>query len=208
MTEPLSERRRRLLRDEVGRVAIRLFVEHGFDNVTVDDIAAAAGTSPRSFFRYFPTKDEVILDYERKLRDRLLLAVKSRPPAEGPVDALRQAYIETSYVEPADRGRVLQLGRVLENAPVLRARVSGERIAEDMALAGHLAERLGAPRDDARVRVIIASMGAVAETEFRTWVRGGGKGNPAKRIAEALALLENGLGQLNVVNTAAARRRK
>ena len=46
MTELLGERRRRLLRDEVGRVAIRLFAEHGFDTVTVDDIAAAAGTSP------------------------------------------------------------------------------------------------------------------------------------------------------------------
>ncbi|MGZ8745904.1 MAG: TetR family transcriptional regulator, partial [Mycobacterium sp.] len=87
MTEALSERRRRLLRDEVGRVAILLFVEHGFDNVTVDDIAVAAGTSPRTFFRYFPTKDEVVLDYERKLQERMLAALKSRPPKEGPVEA-------------------------------------------------------------------------------------------------------------------------
>jgi AcrR family transcriptional regulator len=197
MTEALSDRRRRLLRDELGRVAIRLFVEHGFDSVTVDDIAAAAGSSPRTFFRYFATKDEVVLDYERRLQERLLLALRSRPPDEGPVAALRQAYLETSHVEPAERDRVLQLGRVLESAPALRARVSGERIAEDMALAEHLAQRLGARPDDARVRVIIASMGAVAETEFRIWVRGGGRGDPAKRIAEALELLEGGLGQLD-----------
>ncbi|MGZ5396561.1 MAG: TetR family transcriptional regulator, partial [Mycobacterium sp.] len=154
MTEALSERRRRLLRDEVGRVAILLFVEHGFDNVTVDDIAVAAGTSPRTFFRYFPTKDEVVLDYERKLQERMLAALKSRPPKEGPVEALRQAYIETSHVEPAARGRVLQRGRVLENAPALRARVTGERVAEDLALAEELARRLDAQPDDARVRVI------------------------------------------------------
>ena len=197
MTEALSERRRRLLRDELGRVAIGLFVQYGFDNVTVDDIAAAAGSSPRTFFRYFATKDEVVLDYERRLHERLLVAVRSRPQKEGPVEALRQAYIETSHVEPAERERVLQLGRVLENAPALRARVSGERIVEDLGLAEHLAERLGARADDARVRVIIASMGAVAEKEFRTWVRGGGKGDPANRIAEALALLEGGLGQLD-----------
>jgi AcrR family transcriptional regulator len=197
MTEALSERRRRLLRDELGRVAIRLFVEHGFDSVTVDDIAAAAGSSPRTFFRYFATKDEVVLDYERRLQERLLVALRSRPLEEGPVEALRKAYIETSHVEPGERGRVLQLGRVLESAPALRARVTGERIAEDMALAEHLAGRMGMRPDDARVRVIIASMGAVAETEFRTWVRGGGKGDPAKRISEALALLEGGLGQLD-----------
>jgi len=197
MTEALSERRRRLLRDELGHIAIRLFVEHGFDNVTVDDIAAAAGSSPRTFFRYFATKDEVVLDYERRLQERLLVALRSRPPKEGPVEALRQAYIETSHVVPAERERVLQLGRVLQNAPTLRARVSGERIAEGLALAEHLAERLGAQPDDARVRVIVASMGAVAEKEFRTWVGGGGKGDPANRIAEALALLEGGLGQLD-----------
>jgi AcrR family transcriptional regulator len=208
MTEALSERRRRLLRDELGRVAIRLFVEHGFDSVTVDDIAAAAGSSPRTFFRYFATKDEVVLDYERRLQERLLLALRSRPPDEGPVEALRQAYLETSHVEPAERERVLQLGRVLENAPALRARVTGERIAEDMALAEHLAERLGARPDDARVRVIVASMGAVAETEFRTWVRSGGKGDPAKRITEALALLEGGLGQLDDAPKAGGRRKR
>jgi AcrR family transcriptional regulator len=208
MTELLSERRRRLLRDELGRVAIRLFAEHGFDTVTVDDIAAAAGTSPRTFFRYFPTKDEVVLDYERRLQERLLVAVRSRPTGEGPVEALRQAYIETSHVEPAERARVLQRGRVLESAPALRARANGERMEEDVALAEHLADRLGAERNDWRVRVIIASMGAVAATEFRTWVHGGGKGDPAKRIAEALALLEVGLGQLDHVKTAPRSRKK
>jgi AcrR family transcriptional regulator len=197
MTEALSERRRRLLRDELGRVAIQLFVERGFDSVTVDDIAAAAGSSPRTFFRYFATKDEVVLDYERKLIERLLVAVRSRPPEEGAVEALRHAYIETSHVEPAERERVLQLGRVLENAPALRARVTGERITEDAALAELLAERLNTRPDDAQVRVIITSMGAVAEKEFRTWVRRGGKGDPAKQISEALALLEAGLGQVD-----------
>ncbi len=208
MTELLSERRRRLLRDEVGRVAIRLFAEHGFDTVTVDDIAAAAGTSPRTFFRYFATKDEVVLDYERRLQERLLVALQSRPPEEGPVAALRQAYIETSHVEPAERGRVLQLGRVLDSAPALRARVNGERIGEDLPLAEQLADRLGARPDDARVSVIVASMSAVAATEFRAWVHGGGKGDPANRIAEALTLLEVGLGQLDEIATASRRRKR
>jgi AcrR family transcriptional regulator len=199
MTEALSERRRRLLRDELGRVAIRLFVEHGFESVTVDDIAAAAGSSPRTFFRYFATKDEVVLDYERRLQERLLVALRSRPPEEGPVEALRQAYIHSSHVEPADRGRILQLGRVLQDAPALRARVNGERIAEDLVLADELANRMGTRSGDARVRVIIAAMGAVAATEFRAWVIAGGKGDPAKHISEALSLLEDGLRQLDEI---------
>jgi AcrR family transcriptional regulator len=197
MTELLSERRRRLMREELGRIAVRLFAEHGFDNVTVDEIAAAAGTSPRTFFRYFATKDEIVLDYERRLQERLLEALRSRPMTEGPVEALRQAYIATSRVEPADRQRVLQLGRILEAAPALRARASGERLAEDRAVAENIAERLRTRARDARVRVIVAAMGAVSATEFRAWVDSGGKGDPAERISEALTLLEAGLGQLD-----------
>jgi AcrR family transcriptional regulator len=196
MTELLSERRRRLMRDELGRIAIGLFAERGFDNVTVDDIVAAAGTSPRTFFRYFPTKDEVVLDYERRIQERLVEALRARPPGEGAVEALRQSYIATSHVEPADRRRVLQLGRILAAAPALRARANGERIAEDQPLLELVAERLGRDADDVRVRVIVAAMGAVAASEFRAWVNGGGKGDPAKRISAALELLEIGLGQL------------
>jgi AcrR family transcriptional regulator len=197
MTELLGDRRRRLMREELGRIAVRLFAEHGFDNVTVDEIAAAAGTSPRTFFRYFATKDEIVLDYERRLQERLLEALRSRPMTEGAVEALRQAYIATSRVEPADRQRVLQLGRILEAAPALRARASGERLAEDRAIAEHIAERLGTRADDAKVRVIVAAMGAVSATEFRVWVDRGGKGDPAERISEALTVLETGLGQLD-----------
>jgi AcrR family transcriptional regulator len=197
MTELLSQRRRQLMRDELGRVAIGLFAERGFDNVTVDDIVVAAGTSPRTFFRYFPTKDEVVLEYERRLQQRLMVALQERPPGESAVEALRQAYIVTSHVEPADRQRVLQLGRILAAAPALRARANGERIADDLSVVEHVADRLGVKANDARARVVIAAMGAVAATEFRAWVNDGGKGGPAKRISDALTLLETGLGQLD-----------
>ncbi|MDA4088720.1 TetR family transcriptional regulator [Mycolicibacterium hassiacum DSM 44199] len=197
VTESMTDRRRRLMRDELGRVAMRLFAERGFDQVTVDDIAAAAGTSPRTFFRYFPTKDDVVLDYERRLQRRLLAAVRNRPVGEGPVVALRNAYIETSHVERGERDRVRQLGQVLQNAPALRARVNGERIAEDAELAEELAARAGGRLGAAQLRVVVVAMGAVAAAEFRTWVVDGGRGDPAKRIAAALDLVIDGLGSLD-----------
>jgi AcrR family transcriptional regulator len=197
MTELLGDRRRRLLRDEIGRVAMGLFAERGFDTVTVDDIAATAGTSPRTFFRYFATKDEVVLDYERRVQERLLAALIDRPASEGPVDALREAYLATSHVEPADRAKVVQRGRILAAAPALRARVHGERLAEDEALVAQIANRLGGRQREVRARIIVAAMGAVAATEFRAWVDDGGRGDPAERIGAGLAMLEAGLAQLN-----------
>jgi AcrR family transcriptional regulator len=192
----LSDRRRRLMREELGRIAIGLFAERGFDSVTVDDIVAAAGTSPRTFFRYFATKDEVVLDYERRVQERLVVALEARPSGEGAVEALRQAYIATSRVAPADRERVLQRGRILESAPALRARVNGERVADDQPLLDNVADRLGTDTHDVRVRVIVAAMGAVAASEFRAWVDGGGRGDPAKSISAALTMLKTGLGEL------------
>src|SRR5437763_2139396 len=119
VVEPMVDRRRRIVRAEIGRVAVGLFAERGFEAVTVDDIAAAAGTSPRTFFRYFATKDDVVLDYERRLHDRLVAAYDDQPESVGAVTALRQAYTVTSRIEPGDRPRVLSLGRILATAPAL-----------------------------------------------------------------------------------------
>src|SRR5688500_11186488 len=109
MTAPaasLQDRRRRYVAQEIAQVAMRLFGERGFDDVTVDEIAAAAGISSRTFFRYFATKDEVVLQYQRRIQERLVEALAGRPAGEGPVTALRQAYLHTSRVAPEDRERV------------------------------------------------------------------------------------------------------
>jgi AcrR family transcriptional regulator len=197
MTDSLAVRRRRLLRDEIGRIAVNLFAERGFDSVTVGEIAAEAGLSERSFFRYFASKDEVLLDYERQVWDRLIAAVAARPADEGPVTALRQAFLVTSHVLPQDRDRVVQLGAILARAPELRARSRGERLLNDDELIALVAKRFSGSRAEARsaARVIVSAMNSVAAAEFSAWVGGGGRGDPAARIGKALAILETGLAQ-------------
>lgn len=195
--ETLMDRRRRLLRADLAGVALGLFAERGFELVTVDEIAAAAGMSPRTFFRYFPSKEEVVLDYERRLQVRLVAALEARPPGEGAVRALREAYRDTAHVEPADRPRVVQLGRILDAAPSLAARVHGERVAGTEALVEPVARRMRVPVDDPRPRVVVSAMSAVAASEYRTWLHDGGEGDPADRIVASLALVERGLGHLD-----------
>jgi AcrR family transcriptional regulator len=203
VTEPLAERRRRLLRDEISRVAMNLFAEKGFDNVTVSEIATAAGLSERTFFRYFATKDEVLLGYEYQLWRRLEEVLAARPPHEGPVTALREAFLATSHVEPQDRERVVQLGRILAQAPDLQARSRGQRLVNDDVIIDLVAARLTGPHAKNRTvaRVIVSAMNAVAATEFSVWVQAGGRGNPAVRIGEALGHLESGLAQFDSKGT-------
>jgi AcrR family transcriptional regulator len=197
MRETLVERRRRILRAEIGAVAIRLFAERGFDAVTINDIAEAAGTSPRTFFRYFKTKDDVVLDYERYLLDRLAMALDERPLAEGPVTALREAFVATSHVEVSDRARILELGRILDATPALQGRTHSYRIVGSAPLVAAIATRMGVDGDDPRPRATVAAMTAVAAAEFRAWVVEEGRGDPADRIGAALTLVEGGLTALD-----------
>jgi len=194
--EPLADRRRRLVRADIARVAMALFAERGFGAVTVDDVAAAAGISPRTFFRYFAAKDDVVLEYDQRLRRRLIDAVSSRPPGEGAVTALRTAYVETAHVAPAERARVVQLGRVLAGAPALRAAAHGALAEPDDALLGVVASRMRLPPSDPRPRTVVVAMAAVAAAEWAAWVADP-RGDPARRIADALALVERGLAALD-----------
>lgn len=197
MTETLVERRRRLLRADIGRIAIDLFAEHGFDAVTVDDIAAAAGISQRTFFRYFASKDAIVLDLRHRVDRRLLEAVDARPAGEGAMTALRHAYTTTSHVEPGDRARVVQLARILARTPELQTRAQGEDVSDNDELAARVANRMGVPRSDRRARVLTTAVTAVVGAEFQRWADAGGRGDPSEAIAAALDLLEAGFASID-----------
>ncbi|MET0197228.1 MAG: TetR family transcriptional regulator [Rhodococcus fascians] len=197
MTETLLDRRRRLLRDEIGQIAVGLFASRGFDVVTVDDIAEATGTSQRTFFRYFASKDDVVLDLARRLEKRLVAALDDRPQTEGATAALRNAYCSTSHVPPGERDRVRQVATVLSQAPALSARAHGLYVNENPELLSRLAQRMGLQDDDRRVRVLATSTAAVANVEFHRWAAAGGSGDPSEAIGAALAVLEAGLAVLD-----------
>lgn len=196
----LEDRRavvRQLRRDGVAklieRTAVDLFVERGFGEVSVDDVAAAAGIAQRTFFRYFASKDDVLLGYRRRLDQRLLAALRARPGAEGPVTALRLAFLETSEVSDADREAVFVRGRAVASAPALLARSRGEQVGELDALAAELRSRMRTTDDDTRPRIVAAVMSAAAVTAWDSWVEGDGLDDPALRIAAALDMVVRGL---------------
>jgi AcrR family transcriptional regulator len=203
----LADRRRDLVARDIRRTALALFDERGFDAVSVQDIADAVGMSARTFFRYFASKDDILLDYQRHLDDRLCAALRARPAGEGPVAALRAAFIATSTVAPEDHDAVVARARVLAAAPGLRARAQGERAFASQEIARLLAARMGVdPAADQRPLVIAAAMLAAAVAAWDHWLEHGGTGDPSRAIASALDLIAAGLQQLDQVRPLARRR--
>ena len=183
------------MRAQLTDIALRLFDDMGYDAVGIDSIAAAAGISPRTFFRYFESKDEILLQYERSLHTRLLAALARRPPEEGPVTALRNAYSETSATPPDARAHIRRRGALLADSPSLRTRASGERASSVDDISAVLAQRRG-PGDTStptwRLRVIAAALSAVAAEAWARWIDVGGDTDPAESLAAAFALLTSG----------------
>lgn len=197
MTLSLQDRRRRYVAREIAAAAMSLFGERGFDDVTVEEIAAAAGISSRTFFRYYATKEEVILQYQRRIHERLVEALAARPQAEGPVTALREAYLATSHVAPEDRETVVLRNRFLSGSRTLRVRADGERSADSREVTDVLAGRIDVDAADPHLETLAVAMGATASAAFTRWIAGGGVGDLADEIGAALSLVEDGLTALD-----------
>ena len=89
----LRDRQRAQIRADIRRAAFRLFVERGYDDVTTEEIATAAGVSPRTFFRHVPTKEEVLLAPVRYGGAAIVILLEQRPATESPDVALINAII-------------------------------------------------------------------------------------------------------------------
>ncbi|QIX53731.1 TetR family transcriptional regulator [Rhodococcus sp. DMU1] len=187
MTQDLRARRRQWMQDDLARVAVRLFLDRGYDAVSVEEVAAAAGMSERSFFRYFPSKEAVLRRYRRSLSARLLRSFEARPSDESPLVALRGAYVESSHVPEAERPRVHALERLLATTDIW-AKDLGETVA-DTSVVAELARRMDIAVEDLRPAVLAAAVSAAAATGWNSWARSGGEDDPSTMVAAAIDLL-------------------
>ncbi|GAA5172944.1 hypothetical protein GCM10023321_73510 [Pseudonocardia eucalypti] len=153
--EDLRSRTRRAVRAEIATVALELFLRNGFERTTVDEIAAAAGLSRRSFFRYFPTKEDTVLGFVLELGQQLADAVAARPAAEDPWTALRAAFAVPLAGFDARPDDVRALLRLIHGTPALRARQQDKQDHWRRLLGEALRERVASPLE-ADVLVVTA----------------------------------------------------
>ncbi len=187
----LRERKKAKTRAAIREQALRLFREQGYQATTVERIAAAAEISPATFFRYFPTKEDVVLQDDV---DVLTLEVfDAQPPDLSPVAAMRAAAAAIfARLTPQELERFRETTELTLAVPELRARAIDEFARTIEVMAAAVAGRTGHAPDDFAVRNLAGAMIGVIMASVLT-----AKENPTadmfQRIDAALAHLEAGL---------------
>ncbi|MER6289185.1 TetR/AcrR family transcriptional regulator [Streptomyces sviceus] len=164
MAEGLRERKKRQTRQYISDVATGLFVDRGFDAVTVAEIAEAADVSVNTVYNYFPAKEDLFLDRSAGVVDRLARWVRGRDKGESAAAAvLRELREEVEAVSPRIglMSGYAAFMRVIENAPALRSRLwaIGQEVEANLEAA--LREETGAAIDDPMPGLIAGQIGWV-----------------------------------------------
>ena len=191
----LRERKRTRTRLMIQTEALRLFGEKGYAQTTVEEIADAAAISPRTFFRYFPSKEDVVLwDEYDPLALELLLG---RPDNEALLETFRAIIRETlGALYRRDPERLLIRIRLAATVPEVRARFLDAQTHGVEELAEQLARKRGARVDALTLRVAASAMIATVSVTADIWQSGGGKADLLALFDEAtetLAAVARGL---------------
>ena len=168
-TPGLRERRRERTRDDIEAAALGLFVEHGYDATTVEEIAETALISPRTFFRYFASKEDVLL---ARGRERMTLAARSlaeRPADEPLMDSLRALLVTFAELHRADRERHLCRIKLVTTTPHLAAAFLEMVHGMELVLRDFVAARLELDPGDRKPRLVAAAFGIAFRVAAETW---------------------------------------
>ncbi|WP_193512998.1 TetR family transcriptional regulator [Streptomyces griseoloalbus] len=143
-TDSWRERKKRATRAALVEAAVRMAVERGVEHTTVDAISEAAGVSPRTFFNYFDSREEVFVLVGAESSARVRSALLEAPRELSPLEALRDAMaVELQEIEQQQELWRLH-AEVLRRSPELLARSIGAHMADELDLAEAVAERIGA----------------------------------------------------------------
>jgi AcrR family transcriptional regulator len=147
------ERKKAATRKAIGDAALRLFLDRGFDNVSIREIADAADVSHTTVFAYFPCKEAIAFDDDDEMRDRLIAAVTDRAVGTGIPGALRHFYLSNLAAEPsAPDGAWEQFQDLVNSSPALHDYSQKMWLRHENALADAIAADLGDDHPDATVR--------------------------------------------------------
>jgi len=195
-TVGLRERKKARTRDALRDAALERFHRDGFEQTTIEDIADACEVSPRTFFRYFPTKEDVLFSDADERCGRLLTTIAAQPPDVGPLPALLAGALAVADDYGAERARLVLRKRVLTSSPQLRASSAERQRGWEDAAVQLLAQRAAAQELDAspfELRLVVATGLAALRVALDEWLDGDDTCDIAQLVGEAFRRVGYGL---------------
>ena len=199
----LRETKKEETRREIADTAMRLFVQRGFDHVTVAEVAAAARVSEKTVFNYFPTKEDLFFDEVPQRQAGLAAAISDRAPGESIVAALRR--LQAADCPRLSSPAFATFARIIEESPALQAKELEVMALLTGTLAGAIREELRVPEIDAHVAAnMLVGVHWQLFRNARAQALAGRSGPAALRrlrsdLERAYRLLEQGLGSLEAL---------
>jgi AcrR family transcriptional regulator len=188
IAQSLRERKKQKTREAIQREATRLFQKQGYDETTIEQIAAAVDISPSTFFNYFPSKEDVVL-YDAY--DPMIATLfESRPPDEPLSESIRIVLEQLTETLERDREIILARSKLFLETPELRARLWSEVERAQGFLGVLLAERTGREANDFEFRVVAIALVAAMMEAATEWVRQDGRlpmGDLMKKALDAIS---------------------
>src|SRR4051812_37230911 len=195
--EPLGlrERKKRATRQALHSAALRLVAERGFEDVTIEDIAAAADVSPRTFFNYFGSKEDVIVNPDADRVERLKVLLASHTSAEEqPLDVLESVLLENLGEFAERREEWLLRLRLVREIPALTPRHLAAYDALERALIDDVVRRTGQDETTDIIPLLVAGAAMTAlRAAIASWGAGDGLTSLPDLVREAFAALRAGL---------------
>ncbi|TDE45312.1 TetR family transcriptional regulator [Nonomuraea mesophila] len=200
MVEGVRELKKRETRRRIAETALRLFAVHGFDVVTVAEVAKAAGVTEKTVFNHFETKEDLVYSEDRAFEAELLESVRTRPAGE-PALAAAGRFLLGRYrrltIDPASGERARMFATLVASSPALRTRERRIHSRYADALCALIAEEQRAGAGDLRPRLLAEALMAVHRESLAMMRAGLLEGTPVDELGpRAVTAARRGLALL------------
>ncbi|SRR6266496_3852647 len=187
MTTGLRELKKQQTRQAISDTATRLFLEHGFEEVTISDIASAARVAKMTVTNHFPRKEDLALDYHEPFAASLARTVAARPVGDSALAALRREFLAAARRHDPLAGFSGQdFAQMIVDSPTLTTRLRDLHDQREEALARTLATDTGAGLDDIAPKAAAALLGAAHRVLFQEVMDLTLRGRSNQKIAVAV----------------------
>jgi len=184
----LRERKKQKTKAAIQRAAMRLFKKQGYEETTVEQIAAAADISESTFFNYFPNKEDVVIYDEYD--PMMFAALETAPKGETLAQTFDRLLSQLGDVFVSDREVILERAKLSLEEPELRARAWGELEKARDAFAAIIAKRTGREPGDFEVQLTAMTLIAAGFQAMIEWVRADGKGSMFELFRDAMGFVD------------------